>query len=180
MLTLGAVIVGLIAALAFVIRYQYEVGFSWWRHADGTENSFGRFLMIRKLLLAALFAIVLLNRTVPGWTGQRMVTALLMVAFAVQTFVPYRLLLSAQRAHEEVRQDMDPNATGEKKLFRDSKIGNLVNGAVGAAVLYLAQAAGDFDVTPLPDALEPLAVVALATAAGLLTSWATARRKVPA
>lgn len=104
-LTLAAVVLGLIAALAFVVRYQYEVGFSWWRQESGKPNHFGRFLMIRKILLSSLFVIVLLNRIVPDWPARKAVTALLMVAFALQTFVPYRLLVTAQRAQEkEVRE----------------------------------------------------------------------------
>lgn len=74
----------------------------------------------------------------------------------------------------------EPNGTsadGRGKLFRDSKWGNLANGAVAAVVLYVADAAAGLDVTPLPDAIEPLALVAISTAVGLLTSWATARRK---
>jgi hypothetical protein len=100
-LTMGSVIIGLIAALAFAVRYQWEVGFSWWRHRDGIANHFGRFLMIRKLLLSALFILILANRVFPGWTGREAVTAILMMAFALQTFVPYRLLVNAQRAQEK-------------------------------------------------------------------------------
>jgi hypothetical protein len=100
-LTIGAVLIGLIAALAFVVRYQYQAGWSWWRHPDGTVNLFGRFLMIRKLLLSTLFGIILLNRLLPGWTGREAVTALLMLAFALHTFVPYRLLSEAQKAQKK-------------------------------------------------------------------------------
>lgn len=105
-LTIGAVVIGLIAAMAFVVRYQIEVGWTWWRHPDGTPNAFGRFLMIRKALLSALFAVILANRVFPGWPGREAVTALLMLGFALQTFVPYRLLVTAQKAHEkEVHSD---------------------------------------------------------------------------
>lgn len=69
--------------------------------------------------------------------------------------------------------------TGKGKLFRDSKFGNLANGAAVVVVLYLADAITTVDVTPLPDAVEPLALAAISTAVGLLTSWATARRKRP-
>lgn len=93
-LTLGSVVVGLVAALVFVVRFQFEVGWSWW------HSPFGRFLMIRKLLLSCLFAIVLLNRVVGAWPGRAMVTALLMLAFAIQTFVPYRLLVKVQRQQD--------------------------------------------------------------------------------
>lgn len=98
-ITAGAVVVGLIAALAFVVRYQIEVGFTWWRHNDGEPNHFGRFLMIRKILLSGLFLLVIVNfLTDRQWFGREMLTALLMVCFALQTFVPYRLLISAQKA----------------------------------------------------------------------------------
>lgn len=106
-LILASVVLGLIAAALFVIRYQIEVGFRWWRNEDGSPNSFGRFLMIRKALLTGLFSLVLANMFLPDWPGRRMVTALLMFCFALQTFVPYRLLISAQRAQEkeEARND---------------------------------------------------------------------------
>jgi hypothetical protein len=58
--------------------------------------------------------------------------------------------------------------TGKGKLFRDSKFGNLANGAAVVVVLYLADAITGLDVTPLPDALEPLALAAISTGVGLL------------
>lgn len=70
-----------------------------------------------------------------------------------------------------------PGDSGKHRLFRDSKWGNLANGAAAAVVLYVADAMTGLDITPLPDAIEPLALVAISTAVGLLTSWATARRK---
>lgn len=94
-LTVGSVVLGLVAALTFVIRFQIEVGWSWWR------SPFGRFLMVRKVLLSALFTIVLLNRTLEHWPARSMVTALLMLAFALQTFVPYRLLVKVQQQHDK-------------------------------------------------------------------------------
>jgi D-alanyl-lipoteichoic acid acyltransferase DltB (MBOAT superfamily) len=105
-LTLAAVVIGFIAASAFVVRYQWVAGFTWWRNPDGTRNLFGRFLMIRKILLSVLFIVVLLNRLAPGWHAQKAVTAVLMAAFALHTFVPYRLLTEAQRASrkEEVEK----------------------------------------------------------------------------
>lgn len=99
--TMASVVIGLFAALLFVIRYQSEVGFSWYRHSDGAPNHFGRFLMFRKILLSGLFLLILANRVFPGWLGREVVTAVLMFGFALQTFVPYRLLVSAQRAQEE-------------------------------------------------------------------------------
>jgi D-alanyl-lipoteichoic acid acyltransferase DltB (MBOAT superfamily) len=108
-LTLAAVAIGLVAALAFVVRYQYVAGWSRWRQPNGKANLFGRFLMIRKLLLSVLFGVVLLNRVAPGWHAQKVVTALLMTAFALHTFVPYRLLTEAQRAQKEKEA---PHGTG--------------------------------------------------------------------
>ncbi len=68
------------------------------------------------------------------------------------------------------------SGTGKGRLFRDSKIGNVVNGAIAAVLLYIGQAAGQLDLTPLPDVIEPIAVVVVATLAGLATSRATARQ----
>ena len=107
-LTLGAVIVGLLAAILFVVRFQYEVGFGWWKHRNGEKNHFGRYLMMRKLLLSALFTLVLVNHLAGfAWAGREALTAILMVAFALQTFVPYRLLIEAQRAHKKEARDDD-------------------------------------------------------------------------
>jgi hypothetical protein len=93
-LTVGSVAIGLVAALVFVVRFQMEAGWSWW------NSPFGRFLMVRKLLLAGLFVIVLLNRVLEDWPARNALTALLMLAFALQTFVPYRLLVKVQREHD--------------------------------------------------------------------------------
>lgn len=95
-ITMGAVVLGMVGALAFVIRLQVEAGFSWW------HNPFGRFLMTRKILLVLLFAVVLANRLAPGWSAREAVTTVVMVAFALQTFIPYRLLMKVQReAHSK-------------------------------------------------------------------------------
>jgi hypothetical protein len=100
-ITIGACAVGWVAALLFVIRYQIESRGAW------RTNPFGRFLMTRKILLVCLFSLIISNRLLPGWEWRIPITAVLMCAFAVQTFVPYRLLVEAQqeRAHnEEARQ----------------------------------------------------------------------------
>lgn len=67
-------------------------------------------------------------------------------------------------------------ADGSRRLFRDGKLGNLANGAAVAAALYLAEALGHLDGTPLPDTLEPLALAAIGTGVGLLVSWAAKHR----
>lgn len=94
-LTIGSVIVGFIACIVFLVRYLHEAGRDAWR------NPFGRYLIQRKALLAVLFGVVLANRTFGSWAARDVVTALLMLAFALQTFVPYRLLVDAQKAHSE-------------------------------------------------------------------------------
>lgn len=101
LITIGACAIGWLAALLFVIRYQINSGGTW------RNNPFGRFLMTRKLLLLGLFSLILSNRLIPGWDWRMPLTAILMVAFAVQTFVPYRLLVEAQQErarNEEARQ----------------------------------------------------------------------------
>lgn len=99
--TMAAVVVGFIACVWFVIQLQTEAGWSWW------DNPFGRFLMVRKILLALLFLLVMLNRVGPEWWDLWRIplTAILMSAFALQTFVPYRLLVRANRqAHQGNRE----------------------------------------------------------------------------
>lgn len=70
-----------------------------------------------------------------------------------------------------------PRHDGSRSLARESKLGNLAQGALVALALYGADALGALDVTPLPDAVEPLALAAVGVAAGLLTSWAARNRK---
>lgn len=66
-----------------------------------------------------------------------------------------------------------PNGDGSKSLTRESKFGNILNGAAVAAALYVADALRGVDITPLPDLIEPAAIGLLGTAVGLLVSWAT-------
>lgn len=63
-------------------------------------------------------------------------------------------------------------STGDDKgkLPFDGAVGNLVNGSIAAALLYVANAVGNFDFTPLPDAIEPLVVAGAGTVVGLLTT----------
>ena len=68
---------------------------------------------------------------------------------------------------------------GKGKLFRDSKFGNILNSVIAGALMYAANAVGEFDITPLPDAIEPLAAAAVSLAGGLLLSRALARGATP-
>ncbi len=67
-------------------------------------------------------------------------------------------------------QNYGTRADGAGTLFKDSKLGNLANGAVVMVALYLADWLGELDITPLPDVLEPLAAAGIATVVGLLVS----------
>jgi hypothetical protein len=73
-------------------------------------------------------------------------------------------------------ENAGPNLDGSKHLARESKLGNLANGAAVAVAGYLAVWLGDLDFTPLPDAVEPILVAAAGTAIGLLTSWVAKNR----
>lgn len=70
----------------------------------------------------------------------------------------------------------EPNTqAGKGVLPFDGLVGNLVNGTVAAALLYVATAIGEIDFTPLPDAIEPLVVAAAGTVVGLITTKALPR-----
>ena len=70
-----------------------------------------------------------------------------------------------------------PNNDGSKSLARESKLGNLANGAAAAVLLYVADWLTGLDITPLPDVLEPAAVGLVAAAVGLITSYLAKNRK---
>jgi hypothetical protein len=111
-LTIVACAVGMVACFIFIVAYVHRTGCDW------TKSPYGRYLMTRKVLLGALYTLILVNwmsvgqTNVPDtWPGQGMVTALLMVCFSIQTFVPYRLLVKAQEeAQRNRRHDDRPGA----------------------------------------------------------------------
>jgi hypothetical protein len=69
------------------------------------------------------------------------------------------------------------SADGKGKLPFDGAIGNIVNGMVFTAIGYAVEAVGSFDVTALPDAIEPLVAGVIATGIGLLTTKVLPRFK---
>lgn len=69
-----------------------------------------------------------------------------------------------------------PAASGKGSILKDSKIGAAVGGLFSTVLLYVADALGELDVTPLPDFLEPAAAGALITAVVWLTAKAAPRR----
>ena len=99
--TVVACALGVFAAGLFVVTFYRDAG------RDAWSNPFGRFLLVRKLLLVGLFELMLVNRSVGGvvredtWHGQDAATFFVFMAVAVHTFVPYGILLEAQRAHAE-------------------------------------------------------------------------------
>lgn len=172
--TIASVVVGMIASVWFVVRYLSEAGKAAYR------NPFGRYLLQRKIILASLFGVVLSNQIFGQWPGRRMAVALLMVAFALQTFVPYRLLMDAQRAHDHKEATMEPRTNGEGagELTRDSLLGNTVNGIVTVVGLAIVEALGSIDFSTLPTFLATVAAPAAGYAAGLITSKFLPRYKV--
>jgi O-antigen ligase len=98
-ITLVAGIVGLGAAFFFLASYFRRAGVDAWR------NPFGRYLIIRKILLSFLFLAAILNRVAQDSAWWREVQepwmAILISALALQVMWPYRLLLKAQ---EEAQQ----------------------------------------------------------------------------
>jgi hypothetical protein len=179
-ITIFACAVGLVAAMSFVVAYQVQVGWDWW------HNPYGRYLMTRKALLAGLFVVILLNRFIPGWPARLFVTAVLMSLFALQTFVPYRLLMRVQHGadHEDtggITEMSDPttagpNLDGSKSLARESKLGHAVTIVASAAAFGVVDALGGLDLSALPGWAVATATAGVATLCGLLTSWATRNR----
>jgi len=69
-----------------------------------------------------------------------------------------------------------PAGDGSQHLARESKWGQTVTFVVTGIALVLADAANAIDLSGVPDYLVPVATVALGTAAGTLTAWATRNR----
>jgi cobalamin synthase len=68
------------------------------------------------------------------------------------------------------------NGSGKGSILKDSKIGAVAGGLVSTVLLYVADALGELDVSPLPDFLEPLAGGAILTATVWLVTKAAPRR----
>jgi len=98
-LVLIACIAGLVLAAWFAISYQAQSRGAW------RDTAVGRFLMTRKILLAVLFATILSYRLFGDWPGRRPIVALMLVAFAFQTYLPQKMLMEAQRARRAERRE---------------------------------------------------------------------------
>jgi len=70
--------------------------------------------------------------------------------------------------------------TGERQLFRDSKLGNLVNGLVAAVAFAIVGWLGDIDWSSWPAWVGQLGAPAAGILAGLITSWRAKRTPAPA
>jgi hypothetical protein len=68
------------------------------------------------------------------------------------------------------------NGSGKGSILKDSKIGAVVGGLVSTVLLYVADALGQVDISPLPDFLEPLAGGAILTTTVWLVTKAAPRR----
>ncbi|MDH6460102.1 hypothetical protein M2302_000253 [Micromonospora sp. A200] len=93
-LALAACVVGLGLAASFVVRYHWKTGGAWHRTPEG------RWTLYRRAVESALFALTLVNYFAPGWPGRRFASFLLVTAFALQTYIPHRLLTRAQRKRD--------------------------------------------------------------------------------
>lgn len=186
-LTLTSCAVGLLASLTFVITYQLRVGWTWWRLEDGTPNLFGRFLMERKAILALVLGLTLANALLPPWPGQLPLSFVVMTIFAVQTFVPYHLLLKVQEEPLPKETHMihgidparsaGPAGDGSRALARESKYGQAVTSILSILALGAAGWLADLDLSTVPGWATGAAAVAVSTAVGTLTAWATRNRK---
>lgn len=96
----GACGVGMVLAGWFAVSYQIQSRGAW------RETRAGRFLVTRKVLLFSLFASVMSYRVFGDFPGRRVLVALMLVAFAFQTWVPYRMLMDAQAERERQRREM--------------------------------------------------------------------------
>lgn len=71
------------------------------------------------------------------------------------------------RRYPVITGDANPSPAkrrGVGSILKDSKIGAWAGGAFNAALLYVADALAELDVSPLPDVLEPGAIGLLTTA----------------
>lgn len=75
--------------------------------------------------------------------------------------------------------DYDQAGSGPKgkgSILKDSKIGAVASGLIVAVALYIGDALGTIDVTPLPDILEPAATGLLASISAWFITKAAPRR----
>lgn len=90
-LSLLACFIGLVLAASFVVRYHHRSGGAWHRTPEG------RWTLYRRCTESAVFGLTLINYFFPLWPGALFASFLLLAAFAVQGYVPHRLLTRAQR-----------------------------------------------------------------------------------
>lgn len=89
--------VGVALAGSFAVRYHYVTGGAWHRTPEG------RWTMYRRAMEFAILGLTLINYYVPAWPGILPVSALVMCAYAAQTYVPHCLLSRAHREHNHKR-----------------------------------------------------------------------------
>lgn len=98
-------VVGFFAALLFVADYQRRVGWTWWRHRDGTVNLTGRWLMTWAVSRVLVLGLTIVNWAAGPWPGALPASFVVMTIFALHTFVPYRLLAKAQERRAPTEEE---------------------------------------------------------------------------
>lgn len=86
--------VGVVLASSFVVRYHVMTGGAWHRTPEG------RWTLYRRAMEMSILGLTLINYYIPAWPGMLPISALVMAAYAVQTYVPHHLLSRAHREHE--------------------------------------------------------------------------------
>lgn len=67
-------------------------------------------------------------------------------------------------------------SSGSGSILKDGKIGAVAGGLITTVFLYIGQAVGSLDITPLPDMLEPAATGIIATVSMWFITKAAPRR----
>lgn len=97
-LTVLACWLGLVFAASFTIRYHWSTGGAWRTTREG------RWMLYGRALIAAVLALTLINFYFPGYPARRLLSFLLIAAYAAHLYWPHLLLSRAQR---ECRQKED-------------------------------------------------------------------------
>lgn len=92
---------GLGGSLLFVILYHIRTNGHWRR------SEIGIWLMFGRANIAALFALLVINRVFPNWPGRVEITLAIAALFAIQTWWPSKLLWSQQDLTVEKKKEIN-------------------------------------------------------------------------
>ena len=167
-LTLVAATGALVGCVAFVVRYVTVTGGAW---RDEPE---GRWMVYGRAIIAALLALVIVNRLWPGWAARGAVTFVFMALFAVQAYWPLVLVNRAHRGHDHHRGVIMQDGKG--KIEWKTRVQALVTFVVASAGLaWIGTESTDF-IRALPDWLEVPAYSAATALAGMLAGYVAKHR----